>query len=549
MLLGIILFLLFSSNAALADEPHSAERLSIHHFEKNKQQEKAAGEMLVIGSLAEPTNLLPFMTSDSASREISQYFFVAPLRFDANLEVVPFAAEKFEVLEDGLLLRFSLVKGIYWSDGVELTAEDVEFTYKLMIDDSTPTSYAGDFKMIKSFRILDRYSFEVRYDKPFPRALSTWMSPIMPKHALQGLRGHDLLSSPLLRQPLSCGPYLLDDWKPGSSVRLKANPEYFEGKPDIDYILYRFIPDATTMFLELKAGTLDLIGSLTPQQYLYQTNTAQFTKNFTVYSWLGSVYTFLGYNLKSPVFSDIRVRQALAYAIDKQEIVKGALLGQGVPTVGPFSPTSWAYNTALKDYAYDPQKALALLSEAGWSPNAKGVLEKNGMSFSFTLLVNQGNEPRIKTAILIQYQLKKIGIDVKIRTVEWAAFLKNFVDKGFFDALILSWTIPAEPDCFDVWHSSRIGGLNFMHYSNAEADALLENARSTFDRKDRKIMYDRFQEILHEEQPYCFLFVPYAFSAVHKRVQGIQPAPAGISYNQNNWWVPLTDQRYFMEAK
>lgn len=549
MLLCLLILLLLLQDLAWAQDTQDVDSLVIHHFSKNGQQEKAIGEMLVVGTIAEPTNLLPFMTSDSSSREIANYFYVAPLRYNAELEVVPFAARQFEILEDGLLLRFTLHKNIFWSDGVELTAEDVEYTYQLMTDDSTPTSYAGDFKIIKSFTVLNRYSFEVRYDKPFPRALSTWMSPIMPKHALSGLRGHDLRSSPLLRQPISCGPYTLDTWKPGASIRLKANPNYFEGKPAIDYILYRFIPDATTMFLELKAGTIDMVGSLTPQQYLYQTDTPQFQKNFTVYNWLSAAYTFLGYNLQSPIFSDVRVRQAMSYAINKEDIIKGALFGQGMPTIGPFSPTSWAYNNSIKDYAYDQAQALTLLAEAGWVPNAEGKLEKEGVPLSFTLLVNQGNEPRIKTAVLIQYQLRKIGIDVKIRTVEWAAFLKNFVDKGFFDALILSWTLPAEPDCFDVWHSSRIGGLNFVHYKNSEADSLLVEARSTFDRNARKQMYDRFQEILHEEQPYCFLFVPYTFSAVHNRVKGIQPAPAGIGYNQNDWWIPLTEQRYFMDAQ
>ena len=149
----------------------------------------------------------------------------------------------------------------------------------------------------------------------------------------------------------------------------------------------------------------------------------------------------------------------------------------------------------------------------------------------------------------VRGHLKRIGVEVKIRTVEWAAFLKNFVDKGFFDALILSWTLPAEPDSFDVWHSSRIGGLNFIGFANDEADELLVQGRSTFDRAERKKVYDRFQEILHEQQPYCFLFVPYSFSAVHKRVKGIQPAPAGIGYNQNYWWIPAVEQRYFMDAQ
>lgn len=542
--LGLFVFPLYSYASQEAN-PEYAPRI-IHKAEEEGDYGKpVSGDMLVVGLMGEPTNMLPFMTSDNISREVSSNFYVAPLKFDKDLEVVPFAAEKFEVLEDGLLLSFKLHENIRWSDGVELTAEDVEFTYQLMIDSETPTAYAGDFKAVKSFTVTDKYSFEVRYEKPFPRSLSTWMSAIMPKHALKNLRGHELRSSPLLRKPLSAGPYLLDQWQAGSFLRLKANPDYFEGKANIDHILYRIIPDSTTLFLELKAGKIDILGSLSSQQYLYQTNNKSFRSKFNIYQWLQSMYIFMGYNLKSPIFSDLRVRQAIAHAVDKEELLKGVFFGQGVSTIGPFMPGTWAYNNEIKDYTHDRAKALELLAEAGWLKGKNDLLYKEGHPFTFTLLVNQGNETRIKAGVLLQHQLKKIGIDVKIRTVEWAAFLKNFVDKGFFDALILGWTIPAEPDSYDVWHSSRAGGgLNFVSYANKEVDELLELGRGTFDRDKRKEYYYRMQEILHEEQPYLFLFVPYSFAAVDKRFKGIEPAPAGIGYNRDEWWVPLDQQRY-----
>ena len=135
--------------------------------------------------------------------------------------------------------------------------------------------------------------------------------------------------------------------------------------------------------------------------------------------------------------------------------------------------------------------------------------------------------------------------------MEWAAFLKQFVIPGYFDAVVLAWTIPHDPDGYDVWHSSRAGagGLNVIGYANKEADACLEAGRSTFDQAARKKAYDRLQEILHEEQPYCFLYVPYQLSAVQKRFRGIEPAPIGIFYNSDRWWVPLDDQRYRIEAR
>jgi peptide/nickel transport system substrate-binding protein len=373
------------------------------------------------------------------------------------------------------------------------------------------------------------------------------MGAILPKHALEG---EDLLKTNLARNPLGCGPYLLEEWKPGASLTLSANPDYFRGKPHINKLIYRIIPDVTTMFLELKAGDLDVInGGMTPQQFLYQTDTQAFASQFNKYRDLARGYAYMGYNLKSGFFSDVRVRQAIAHAINKANLIKGSLLGLGEPVVGPYRPNHWAYNHSLKDYPYDPARALALLAEAGWTQGPDGLLQKDGKPFVFTLLTNQGNESRIKTAVLIQSQLRKIGIGVKIRTVEWAAFLKQFVTPGYFDAIILGWTTTQDPDAYDVWHSSRIGGLNFINFSDPEVDTLLEQARSTFDQSVRKALYDRFQEILHREQPYCFLYVPYAMSAVQKRFHGIDPAPAGIFYNTHEWWVPLQDQRYRLQTK
>ncbi|MDR2488428.1 MAG: peptide-binding protein [Desulfovibrio sp.] len=501
-----------------------------------------SGDILVYGMLGEPSNLLPYLSSDSASSEVAGQFYVAPLKYDKDFNVVKWAAEDYSVLDGGLRLRFTLRKGVHWQDGVELTADDAEFTYRTMVDPNTPTAYAGDFKAIKVFRRLDRYSFEVEYEKPFPRSINTWMGSLMPGHILAGL---DLRGVSQARSPLSCGPYLMEQWEAGASLSLAANPDYFEGRPYIDRVVYRIIPDLTTMFLELKAGKIDVMSSMTAQQYLYQAKDPFFTAQYNTYRSLASSYVYMGYNLKSPLFSDARVRRALAYAVNKGDIVKAALLGQGVSTIGPYKPDSWAYNTGIEDYPHDPAKALLLLEEAGWSKSAGGLLEKDGRRFSFTLLTNQGNEQRIKTAVVIQSQLQPLGIEVKIRTVEWAALIQQFVSPGYFDAVILGWTIPQDPDGFEVWHSSRIGGgLNFVGYADKEADACLDAARSTFDQIERKKRYDRFQEILHRDQPYCFLYVPYTLSAVHKRFRGVESAPAGIFHNTNQWWAPLDKQRY-----
>ena len=506
------------------------------------EQTPVQGGRILMGTIGEPSNLLPYMAMDSASNEVSGLLYVAPLKYDKNLDIVPWAAKSYEVLEDGKLLKFVLRNDILWEDGVPLTADDVEFTYKLMIDPNTPTAYAEDFLAIREFRKTGRFSFEVSYEKPFARSLMTWMGSILPKHALEG---HNIMTTPLARKPVGAGPFRLAGWETGSRVTLKASETYFEGRPNLDEVVFRIIPDPSTMFLELKAGKLDMM-SLSPQQYLRQTQGPNWDRDWHKYKYLSFSYTYLGFNLRHPFFEDVRVRRAVSMSIDRQSLVDGVLFGQGMPTVGPYKPGTWAYNDALKPVPQDLDEARRLLADAGWKANRDGILEKDGTPFAFTVLVNQGNDQRIKTAIIIQSQLKALGISVRIRTVEWAAFIKEFVNKGQFDAVILAWTITLDPDIFDVWHSSRAkpGGLNFTGYKNAEVDALLVEARSLTDQALRKKLYDRVQEILHKEQPYCFLYVPYALPILQARFQGVKPELNGIMYNFERWWVPKDQQRF-----
>ncbi len=208
--------------------------------------------------------------------------------------------------------------------------------------------------------------------------------------------------------------------------------------------------------------------------------------------------------------------------------------------MGPYKPGTWVFNEEIVDYPYDPERAQAMLAEAGWrDENGDGVLEKDGRPFAFTIVTNQGNEERAKTAIIIQERLREIGVKVEIRTIEWASFIQEFVNPGRFDALLLGWNVLVDPDIHTVWHSSQMRphGLNHNFYANEEVDRLLEEGRQTLDLAVRKRVYDRIQEILHEDQPYCFLYVPYALPVVSARIRGIEPAPAGITHNFERWWI------------
>ena len=507
----------------------------------------AQGDLLIMGSIGDASNLIPMLASDSSSHDIASLIFNGLVKYDKDLKLVGSLAESWEISPDGLAITFKLRPGVKWQDGKELTAEDVMFGYETIINPNTRTAYSGDFKEVKEARVVDPYTFRVVYKRAFAPGLTSWGSlVVLPKHLLQG---QDINTTPFSRRPLGTGPFRLKEWKTGEKIVLEANPLYFEGRPYLDGIVYRIIPDPATMFLELKAGGIDYMG-LTPIQYNRQTETYKMRRDFRKYQYLAFAYTYLGYNLKDWKFQDVRVRQAISYALDKEEIIQGVQLGLGIIATGPYKPDTIWYNPNVAQYPYDPEKARKLLAEAGWGNERKdGILRKDGKPFEFMILTNQGNEARAKCAEIIQRRLAAVGIAVKIRTVEWAAFINNFIDQKNFEAVILGWTLGQDPDLYDIWHSSKVGPkeLNFISYQNKEVDSLLEKGRYTFDQKVRKACYDRIQVILAEEQPYTFLYVPYALPIISARFEGVDPAPAGIGYNMYQWYVPKEEQRYVLK--
>ncbi len=510
-------------------------------------EQPAYGDALITGSIGEPSILIPMLAGDSASHDVAGLIFNGLVKYDTDLSVIGDLAESWDISPDGLVITFHLKKGVKWTDGVEFTAEDIMFGYKTIIDEKTPTPYKEDYLQVKKAEMPDHYTFRVTYGKPFAPALLSWGSlVVLPKHLLEG---KDITKSDFARNPIGLGPFKLTRWSSGQEVVLDYNKDYFEGRPYVNRYVYRIIPDSATMFLELQSGSVDMMG-LTPIQFTKQTDTPFFKENFQKFRYPVPAYTYLGFNLKHPFFKDKRVRQAIAHSIDKNEIIDVVLFGLGKPATGPYVPNAWYYNPDVKDYEYDIEKAKALLNEAGWRDTDKdGILDKDGKPFEFTILTNMGNSLRENTATIIQWRLRKIGIKVRIRLIEWSTFINEFIDKRRFEAVILGWSMGFEPDQYDTWHSSKTKEkeFNFVSYNNPEVDELLEKGRRTFDKEERKKTYYRFQEILADDLPYIFLYVPDATPIVHSRFKGIIPTTIGISYNLPKWYVPKNLQKHKME--
>jgi len=508
----------------------------------------AYGDTYVEALQGNISGLIPNVLTDGPSFEVAALLYNGLVKYDKDLILRPELAESWQYSRDCLDLTFKLRRDVRWHDGQPFTADDVVFTYETMISPRTPTAYGGDFKSVDSVKAVDPYTVHVRYKNPNAKALQSWGIWMLPKHLLEeAAREGKLREAPQNRtNPVGTGPYLFKEWKSGEKVVLVANPNYFEGRPYISRVVYRIIPSSATTFLELKAKGVDG-AKLTALQFKRQTEYPAFRKAYTKYQYAANVYVYLGLNLRDPRFADRRVRQAFAHAINKREIIEGVRLGLAREATGPYKPGTWQYNQNVHQYPFDPAKARALLASAGWTAtDSDGFLVKNGQRFKFDLLLAQGSDEGRKVSEIIQSSFKDLGVQVEIRVIEWAALLKDFIKKRNFEAVILAWGITPDPDQFDIWHSSKTSPdeLNRIGYANAEVDDLLEKGRGTCVEAERKKYYDRLQEVLAEDQPIVFLYFRDGLPVVSSRVRGIVPAPIGINYNFNEWFVPLNLHRY-----
>jgi peptide/nickel transport system substrate-binding protein len=506
----------------------------------------ARGDRLIDASIGDATNLIPMIAGDASSHAIAGQLYLPLLKYDKDLNLTGRLAKSWEVSTDNTTITFHLHQGLKWTDGKPFTSADCIFTLKLIQDENTQSAYKSDYALVTDVKAPDPHTFVVHYAEPFSPALSSWASlAMLPKHVFEH---ENIMDTELSRKPkASIGPYQLADWQSQQSILMRANPDYFDKTVWITERLTRIIPDRATQFLELSAGQLDSVG-LTPVQYsrLFETKES-LAANYNRYKYLDFVYTYLGFNLKREPFTDVRVREAIAYAINRQEIVDGVQLGLGETIASPYKPGTYWVNNKLKPRPFDPDRAKSLLAEAGWKDSdADGVLDKNGKPFSFTILTNNGNKQRADTATIMQQRLKKVGIEVNVRLVEWSAFIENFINKRNFDAVILGWSLSPDPDQYNIWHSSQTGPrqFNFLTYNNVRVDAALDTARRTFDREKRKQQYDIMQEEIYKDVPMVFLYAPYSLPVMHKRFHGIKPAPAGIGYNSEHWYVPKELQKY-----
>jgi len=471
---------------------------------------------LIFALLGEVSILNPILSTDTASSAVEGAIFTGMTKINEKLEVIPDLARSWKVSKDGKIWTFYLRRDVKWHDGHPFTAEDVVFTFNSILDPKVNSvrrsDYIIDGKPIK-FKVLDRYTVQAVLPKPFAPFLVRSGMSVIPKHIL---KGKDINTAAFNRDPIGTGPFKFKEWVTGDHVTVVRNPNYYLGKPKLAEIIYKVIPDANAQLVALEAGEIDSTG-IPPKDY----RRMKAMEGVNVFEFDALVYTYLGLNLGSPKFKDKRVRQALAYATNKDQLVKLIFKGLASPAYAPSAPVSWAYSDDVPKYPYDPEKARELLKEAGAD------------DLEFEILVNQGNKEREKAAVILQQQYKKVGVKVRIRVMEWSALLKitNAIkDPKDFDAVIIGWSLGLDPDAYSIWHSSQYPkGFNFVKYNNPEADRLLVLGRMTMSKNERKKIYAKLWKTIAEDQPYIFLWYPKSIAGVRERVGGLsEPGPAGL---------------------
>jgi peptide/nickel transport system substrate-binding protein len=478
---------------------------------------------------AEPDTLNPITATDAYSRTIYGHILETLIERDRDtLEVIPMLAERWEISRDRLRFRFYLKKGVRWSDGVEFTADDVVFSFSKIKDPGVACAHLKVYYVdVRDCRKIDRYTVEFTYARPYYLALEfCGQIPIVPMHLFGD--GTDFNTHKNNRIPVGTGPYRFYRWKTGSSVELERNENYRGAKPEIKRIIYKIIPEVNVALQMLKKGDLDVMG-IRGIQWERQTVSEKFMKSFHKLEYYQPSYSYIGWNSVRPFFADRRVRLAMTHLVNRQALLDKLAFGHGRVVSGDFYIFSKNYDQNIKPWPYDPQKTRELLDEAGWIDHDNdGIRDKDGVPFSFTFTISSASKFAERLASIVKEDFSKIGINVNINRFEWAVFVQK-LEKRDFDMVSLGWNLGYSGDPYQLWHSSQVkSGSNFCGFINPEADRIIEAARMEFDEEKRTAMYHRFHQILHQEQPYTFLFCPSELVVVSKRFSNVKVHVTGL---------------------
>ena len=551
--------------------------------------EAVKGEWMIVHELSDPEGLNPLITNDASASAIFNRVFDRLLEQDfETTELFPVLAEaRPTISDDHLTYTFKLRDGVRFSDGKPLSAKDVIFSYKvvknpLITDAAALRNY---YESVKDVTSPDDKTVIITMSQPYFLAEyflgGLW---IVPKHIFdpKGLTDKytfDDANSIAKAQTnaalkefatwyntadvkrdtrlnVGSGPYMFDEWKTGESVSLRRNPSYWNAANDkwnpsyADKLIFKVVNDRSAAVVSLKNGEMDFMEYVPAAKYTEEVDTVAMPF-LRKHAFPTQSYLYLGFNMDRTVLADAKVRKAVAYCLDRDALIKQILRGLAQTVNSPIYQQRPEYDKSIPNIPFNPANANQLLAEAGWADtDGDGVLDKvlggRRRPLQFGLLINAGNEAREAVAITLADDLRKIGVKMDIRKLEWSVFLENLRSRDF-DMYIGAWVndpIPSDP--YQIWHSSQVGnkGSNYVGFKNTRADELLDLNRIEFDEQKRIAYMKEFQQIVANEQPYVFLWSPLYPSVYNTRLQNVKYSDVRPGYSPTQWWVPKSQWKY-----
>ncbi len=471
---------------------------------------KPSPNTLVMIIESSPANLDPRVGTDAQSERIDKLLFDSLVHRDEHFNLKPWLAESWDV-PDPLTYVFHLRHGVRFHDGRPLTSRDVKWTFDSIADGSIRTPKASTYKFIDRIDTPDDYTAIFHLKEPYATLLwnlSDGAIGIVPYGS----------STELTTTPIGSGPFKFVRASQDKEVVITRNDDYWGTRARVPNVQFLVVPDTITRALELRKGSADVaINALTADMV----GALQREKSLVVQVSPGTMYQYITLNLRDPILKDVRVRQALAYAIDRQTIIHNLQRDLTVPAASVLPPEHWAYDPNVRKYDYDPQRARKLLDEAGYP-------EHNGVRFHLTMKTSTEEETRLLAAVL-QEQFATVGIALDIRSFEFATFYAD-VQKGAFQLYSLRWVGNEDPDIFEhIFHSASFPPkrANRGYYSNPKVDALIDEGRRTVDQQKRKEIYAQLQQIVAEDLPYINLWYRDNVLIHSRRVSNVQASHSG----------------------
>ncbi|MBD3675104.1 MAG: ABC transporter substrate-binding protein [Planctomycetaceae bacterium] len=495
-------------------------------------------------------------------------------------EYLELTAEDYIDLQRGTVYTYLLDDRVVWSDGTPYTAQDLVFAYNVInnifVDGDSIRSY---YESVIRCDALDDLTIQMQYREQYFKAfeftsgLPAYGPPLhlferflkedgleltmeqlteeeeksQKKVSVHGAKFAEFFNTDprYNRAPLGTGPYIVDEWIDNDRLVLKRNPNYWndEYRGYLDEIVFKFIPDDNTAFLALKAGDIDFFYRMTSEQAFETLDPKPdwFKQKYIMSHWYIPSFSYIGWNLRNPMFAERETRLALAMLLDVEDFLEKKLYGQGVLVSGSAYYFSPAYDRSVKPIAFDPDTARDLLEEAGWADtDGDGILDRDGQKFEFTLSISSGRVSTEIMAGLLQENCKAVGISMQVDKLEWASFLEKVLNREF-DAVTLGWMSPLESDPYQIWHSSQAEqerSSNHVGFENRQADELIEQVRVTLDKDKRSAIFHSLHRILDKEQPYRFLYTGKAHGAYNKRFRGVKWYRIRPGFDLTEWWVP-----------